>query len=170
MGEPTSPSPRSVPDRRQAGTDDDTTAELHAAVARRLERQDHRYTRGRRHLVETLARVARPVTLPQIASHARELPQSSAYRNLEVLERCGVIIRIAGSADHAHFELAEPLVDHHHHLVCVSCGSLQDVHLDEELEALVDAELAQAAAAAGFTPTSHSLDLHGYCHNCEPDQ
>ncbi|MDH4278783.1 MAG: transcriptional repressor [Acidimicrobiia bacterium] len=170
MGAPTSPSSRSAPGRRQAEADDDTMVDLHAAVARRLERHDHRYTPGRRHLVETLARVARPVTLPQISSHSDELPQSSAYRNLEVLERCGVISRIAGSADHAHFELAEPLVDHHHHLVCVSCGSLQDVHLDDELEALVDAELAQAAAAAGFTPTNHSLDLHGYCHNCEPDR
>ncbi len=148
--------------------DEAQMADLHAAVGRRLERHDHRYTRGRRHLVETLARVARPVTLPQIAAHADELPQSSAYRNLEVLERCGVITRIAGTADHAHFELAEPLVDHHHHLVCLGCGSLEDVHLDQELEKMVDAELAQAAASARFTPTHHSLDLHGYCHDCEP--
>jgi len=144
--------------------------ELHEAVARQLERHDHRYTRGRRHLVETLARIARPVTLPQIADHATELPQSSAYRNLEVLERCGVIARIAGSADHAHFELAEPLIDHHHHLVCLACGALEDIHLDHGLEAQVDAELSRAADAAGFTPTHHSLDLHGYCRDCEPER
>lgn len=170
MGAPTSPSPRSAPNLRHTGLDDDSMGDLHAAVARRLERHDHRYTRRRRHLVETLARAARPVTLPQIASHSDELPQSSAYRNLEVLERCGVVSRIAGTADHAHFELAEPLVEHHHHLVCVACGSLEDVHLDQELETLVDAELAQAAAAAGFTPTHHSLDLHGFCQDCEPEQ
>ncbi len=167
MGAPTGPSRRSTSSRRHSGPDEATIDDLHAAVARRLERHDHRYTRGRRHLVETLARVARPVTLPQLADHADDLPQSSAYRNLEILERCGVISRIAGTADHAHFELAEPLVDHHHHLVCVSCGSLQDVHLDEAVEALVDAELAGAAAAAGFTPSHHSLDLHGFCNDCE---
>ncbi len=170
MGSATNPAHRPSPSEADPGPDDEVLTELHDAVARRLERHDHRYTRGRRHLVETLARVARPVTLPQLADHTDDLPQSSAYRNLEILERCGVISRIAGAADHAHFELAEPLVDHHHHLVCVGCGSVQDVHLDEQLEALVDAELAQAAASAGFTPTHHSLDLHGYCQDCEPDR
>ena len=155
--DPTSPGPSS-PDR----------TELHAAVARRLDRHDYRYTQGRRLLVEALVRAGRPVTLPQIAADNRSLPQSSAYRNLELLERCGVISRITSTADHAHFELAEPLVDHHHHLVCLTCGTLEDVHLDHELEHRIDVELARAAATAGFSPSHHRLDLHGYCNDCEP--
>ena len=141
--------------------------DLHAMVGARLARHDYRYTSGRRRLVEALAGAGRPVTLSDIASSAPDLPLSSTYRNLEVLERSGVVNRISIRGDRAHFELAEPLLSHHHHLVCVACGAIEDVHLDDELESLVDRNLAEAARRAAFTPLRHLLDLHGYCFRCE---
>ncbi len=134
----------------------------------RLSRHDCRYTRGRRRLVEALAGAGHPVTLAEIASSAPDLPVSSTYRNLEVLERAGVVNRISIRGDRAHFELAEPLLSHHHHLVCVACGSIEDMQLDDELEDLVDRNLAEAARQAAFTPLRHLLDLHGHCSKCEP--
>ena len=134
----------------------------------RLARHDHRYTPGRRRLVEALANAGRPVTLSEIASTAPDLPVSSTYRNLEMLERSGVVNRISIRGDRAYFELAEPLLSHHHHLVCVACGAIEDIHLDDELEDLVDRNLAEAARRAAFTPLRHLLDLHGHCASCEP--
>ena len=134
----------------------------------RLARHDNRYTPGRRRLVEALANAGRPVTLPEIASTAPDLPVSSTYRNLEMLERSGVVNRISIRGDRAYFELAEPLLSHHHHLVCVACGAIEDIHLDDELEDLVDRNLAEAARRAAFTPLRHLLDLHGHCSKCEP--
>ena len=134
----------------------------------RLARHDNRYTPGRRRLVEALANAGHPVTLPEIASTAPDLPVSSTYRNLEVLERSGVVNRISIRGDRAYFELAEPLLSHHHHLVCVACGAIEDIHLDDELEDLVDRNLAEAARRAAFTPLRHLLDLHGHCASCEP--
>ena len=40
------------------------------------------------------------------------LPQSSAYRNLAVLEACGVVHRVAGTDELARFERAEDLTEH----------------------------------------------------------
>ena len=74
--------------------------------------------------------------------------------------------RISIRGDRAYFELAEPLLSHHHHLVCVACGAIEDVRLDDDVEALVDQSLAEAASRAGFTPLRHSLDLHGHCSDC----
>ncbi len=142
--------------------------DLHAMVRVRLSRHDCRYTRGRRRLVEALAAAGHPVTLTEMASSAPDLPVSSIYRNLEVLERAGVVNRISIRGDRAHFELAEPLLPHHHHLVCVACGSIEDVRLDDELEDLVDRTLAEAARRAAFTPLRHLLDLHGHCSRCVP--
>ena len=141
-------------------------AELHTQVSSRLTRHDHRYTGGRRRLVEALAASTRPVTLPEIVAATPDLAQSSAYRNLDVLEQCGVIRRISVGGDHSHFELAEPLLGHHHHLICVDCGVIEDIQLDDKLEQVVDHGLASAARAAGFTPLHHSLDLHGQCPRC----
>ena len=143
--------------------------ELHAMVTARLARHDCRYTEGRRRLIEALAGAGRPVTLPEIASSAPDLPLSSAYRNLEVLERAGVVNRITSGAERAHFELGEPLLSHHHHLVCVACGTIEDVELDEEFEKMVDRSLAEVARRAEFTPLRHMLDLHGHCSDCTLD-
>ena len=141
--------------------------ELHALVGARLGHHDCRYTDGRRRLVEALAGAGQPVTLPDIVAAAPDLAPSSVYRNLDVLERFGVVSRISIGGDHAHFELAEPLRSHHHHLVCVGCGAIEDFHLDDDFEELVDRRLSEAAKRAGFTPLHHSLDLHGHCAGCE---
>ncbi len=151
--------------RRGAGSDSGNT-DLHDAVSLRLARHDYRYTNARRRLVDVIAAAGQPVTLPDIVVAAPELAPSSIYRNLHVLERSGVVNRITAGGDHAYFEFAEPLLSHHHHLVCVACGSIEDVFLDDELEAVVDRSLAELASRSGFTPSHHSLDLHGRCANC----
>ena len=134
----------------------------------RLASHDYRYTAGRRRLVDALASAGHPVTLPEIASLAPDLPLSSSYRNLDVLERSGVVSRISIRGDRAHFELAEPLLSHHHHLVCLVCGTVEDIHLDAEVEHLIYLNLLAAAQRAAFTPLRHMLDLHGHCSKCEP--
>lgn len=141
-------------------------ATLHDHVANQLTQHDQRYTSGRRQLVETLSGIGNPATLPDILQAAPDLTQSSAYRNLDVLERSGVIRRLTTAHDHAHYELAEPLLGHHHHLICVQCESIADVHLDHDTEELVLSRLHSAAQAQGFTPIDHTLDLHGICKSC----
>lgn len=149
-----------------AAAADPPNTDLHDAVGMRLARHDYRYTSGRRRLVDVIAAAGQPVTLPDIVVAAPELAPSSVYRNLDVLERSGVVDRIASSGDYAYFEFAEPLLSHHHHLICIDCGAIEDVRLADDLEALVDQSLAEAANRAGFTPLRHSLDLHGYCARC----
>lgn len=140
--------------------------ELHTQISNKLAQQDHRYTRGRKQLVEVLAQAGQPMTLPDIVAADPKMARSSAYRNLDVLVRCGAIRRINSGGEYAHFELAEPLLGHHHHLICISCGSIEDVHLDGDIEHLVDKSLSEIADRTGFTPTHHSLDLHGHCAHC----
>lgn len=140
--------------------------DVHREAARCLAAVGHRYTRGRRDLVAVLASAKRPLTLPEIVEAAANLPQSSAYRHLASLEVGGVVRRISVGADRARFELAEPLLSHHHHLICVACGDVGDVHLAGALEEAVDAALDAAAREVGFTPSHHVLDLYGHCSNC----
>src|SRR5205814_2363608 len=81
------------------------------------------YTRNRRTLVEALDESDRPVSIPELLGERRDLAQSSAYRNLAVLERAGVVRRIVTSDEFARYELAEDLTEHHHHLICSVCGA-----------------------------------------------
>ena len=151
---------------RQGAEDRGFLSELHAQIGSKLAQQGHRYTNGRQELVEILVLTGQPMTLPDIVEADPNLAQSSAYRNLDILVRCDVIRRINAGGDHAYFELAESLLGHHHHLICLSCGSIEDVQFDSEIEHLVDKSLSEIAAQTGFTPTTHSLDLHGHCAEC----
>ncbi|MGI9621706.1 MAG: Fur family transcriptional regulator [Acidimicrobiales bacterium] len=145
----------------------DAADDIHNRVRAGLAREDQRYTTSRRQLVALLVRAERPVTLPELLDMDPELPQSSAYRNLEVLERTGLVRRISAGADHAHYELAEPLVGHHHHLICLGCGKVLDIRLDDAFEASIDKELERVGRLADFTPSHHNVDLYGNCSDCQ---
>ena len=95
------------------------------------------------------------------------LAQSSAYRNLVVLEEVGIVTRIVTNDDFARYELAEHLTHHHHHLICSSCGDVTDFALDDKAEAGLDKALHKIADEVGFTVEAHRLDLVGTCSNCD---
>jgi Fur family transcriptional regulator, ferric uptake regulator len=50
---------------------------------------------------------------------------------------------------------------HHHHLVCESCGSVQEVEA-EQIESWVKA----VARRTGFVVTGHTADVYGVCRDC----
>jgi Fe2+ or Zn2+ uptake regulation protein len=145
-----------------AGDDD-----LHATAAARLKRDQQRYTTGRRALVDALAGAVRPVTMPELQRGHPDLALSSAYRNLAVLERAGVVRRIVTSDEHARFELAEDLTGHHHHLICGACGRVDDFTVSSQLERSLESALARIVEGTGFRPDHHRLDLVGTCSDCE---
>ena len=142
-----------------------STAELNRAVTDQLAVHDLRYTAVRRRLVDELRRAEGPVTLPQILESATDLAQSSAYRNLSLLEEAGVVRRLVHGGDHAHFELAEELTEHHHHLICDVCGAVVDFTLGAELERRLESTFAATADDVGFTPTHPVVAVYGTCHN-----
>lgn len=140
--------------------------DLHRLIEGRLRRVDQRYTGGRRAIVELLVDAGRPVSISDIASSLPDLPRSSAYRHLVDLQSAGVVRRIAASDEFARFELDEHLTEHHHHLICTTCGKVLDVTPSGAFERTVSRQLSGLAAAHGFTPTSHLLDVLGTCTSC----
>lgn len=139
---------------------------LHDAIGVRLAALDQRYTRLRRVLVETLAASARPLTIPEILAAAPELPQSSAYRNVTALIEAGAVRRIAGPDDHGRFELAEEFSSHHHHLVCATCGKVEDLAPSERLERALGETVRSLADVHGYQVTEHRVELFGLCPEC----
>lgn len=142
------------------------SADLHATVATRLRRGSERYTAGRRALVDALAGADRPPSIPDLLGSTPGLAQSSAYRNLAVLERAGVVRRIVTTDEFARFELAEDLTEHHHHLICTACGGVEDFTVSRQLERSLETALARATTGTGFEAEHHRLDLLGTCAAC----
>jgi Fe2+ or Zn2+ uptake regulation protein len=158
--------PRSATDGPTDVRADDVDADVHATAAQRLRAAGLRYTASRRRVVTVLAGTDRPLTIPDILEHDGSLAQSSAYRNLGELIGAGVVHRIVSGDEFSHYELAEDLTHHHHHLVCTRCGRVEDFAPSDRLEAALHAALGDVARDAGFTMELHRLDVVGVCPAC----
>lgn len=141
--------------------------DLHDRTRRRLEARRQRYTGGRRSLVDVLQAAGRPVSIPQILDRARDLSQSSVYRNLRVLEQAGVVRRlVTARGDAARFELSEVFTTHHHHLVCRDCGAIEDFPAPPRLERALGRVVDEVSRSGGFRADHHRVDLLGTCADC----
>lgn len=138
----------------------------HDEIATRLRAIGQRYTSNRRAIVDTLGKGSNPQTIPGILKANTSLALSSLYRNLAVLEKAGVVHRIVTTDEFSHYELTEDLTSHHHHLICVSCGRVEDFTASPNLEQSAETALQKAAAKAGFSIRSHRLDVLGICRDC----
>lgn len=142
------------------------STDLHATASARLRVDGQRYTARRRALVDLLAEVDQPCTIPQLLELGSGMAQSSVYRNLAVLERAGVVHRIMTTDEFGRYELAEDLTEHHHHLICETCGDVTDFTLPADAEADLEAALKRVARRTSFQAQHHRLDLVGTCPRC----
>ncbi len=139
---------------------------LHLLAEQRVREAELVYTKGRRQLVELLADLSRPVTMPELIEHQPRLTLSSMYRNMTDLETAGVVQKVIGGDEHTRYELAEDLIGHHHHTICTQCGAVDDFVIPARNERALDATLERALKESGFRPTGHRLDVVGICIAC----
>jgi Fe2+ or Zn2+ uptake regulation protein len=86
------------------------------------------------------------------------LHRATIYRTLDRLVDDGLLIRTNLGADGSQYEIAH---DHHHHLVCESCGRVEHVSDDTVRYAIERIE-----ADSGFELTGAHLSLQGRCSAC----
>jgi Fe2+ or Zn2+ uptake regulation protein len=79
------------------------------------------------------------------------------YATLELLEQLGMVRRV----QRAGTTLFDPRIEPHHHLVCTTCGSVED--LESQLDT---SALERAAARNGFESARVEALVHGRCRVC----
>lgn len=84
----------------------------------------------------------------------------TAYRTLELFEDLGFIQKIQFEDNVARYELISE-DEHHHHLICINCGNVEDVEVDEET--LVN----QIKIKSEFKIQRHALEFFGFCLKCQ---
>lgn len=141
--------------------------DVHSFIGGRLHDLGQRYTSGRRTLVDVLGRAGRPLTTAELVASRRGLSQSTTYRNLALLEQAGVVHKVIGGDEFTRYELAEELTGrHHHHLVCVRCGAVEDFEAPGKVERGLADAIGHLTEGTGFRTEAHRLDLLGTCANC----
>lgn len=129
---------------------------------------DAGYRRGgaRRAVIELLARGHCAMTASEIEdrlkAEGRAVGRASVYRTLEQLDALHLVSRLDVGQGTARYEAALPSGDHHHHLVCDTCGKVQPFE-DPELEETIE-RIAERVSA--FRVGEHDVVLHGECATC----
>ncbi len=140
---------------------------LEQTVEQHLATEDVRFTRGRRATVQAIAGAGGPRTAAEIQAELGDvIPLSSLYRSLSVLTDSGVLVAQHDSDGIMRFELAEWLAGHHHHFVCVSCGTAVDVIPNPDQEHAIERLIEEMATVNGFAVTGHRFEIEGRCTSC----
>src|SRR3954468_23285788 len=120
-----------------------------------------RATPQRQALLKTIESWRGAFTVGELHERTRRgeprLGLATTYRTVELLREAGTIRPLAGSEPRLYVH-CHP--GHHHHLVCVSCGDVEETELcgapSEQL----------LAKRYGFVAASHELEIYGTCARC----
>lgn len=144
------------------------TIDVQVEIRQRLREHEIRYTNGRQSVVKALQRAGGPRSAAELHQKLKAIPLSSLYRSLAVLDEAGVLRKHHDADGVARFELAEWLAGHHHHLVCMDCGLVEDVSLDDPTEQILHNIAQHVAATTGYQLTGHVIEVEGVCTGCQP--
>lgn len=129
---------------------------------RRLQSRRFKLTKPRRQVIETLFAQHRAMTAAELFAllEDQEASLASIYRTLELL----VELELAETTAHPGAEqryLACSL-DHHHHVICDSCGRVTELE-----ECVLGPFEALVEERTKFTIEGHTLEFHGRCAACQ---
>jgi len=101
--------------------------------------------------------------LADAAARDVHVGRATVFRTLDLLATRGQLERIdLPSGGHAYVACAPQ--EHHHHVVCRTCGKSTEVE-DSGLQAVV----REIGARSGYRIESHRLELFGLCPKHRPD-
>jgi Fur family ferric uptake transcriptional regulator len=126
-----------------------------------LNSHSQRITAPRLEILSILKSSKNPLTISEIHSQITnsKTDLATVYRTLNLFADLKIVSQIDFKDDFMRYEL---IFDrhHHHHIVCRTCGKVENV------EACILGELEKMLAQKGYTDLTHSLEFFGVCESC----
>jgi Fe2+ or Zn2+ uptake regulation protein len=105
----------------------------------------------------------KPLTVLEIFNGVNKkkasIDKTTIYRILTSFVELGIVKGINLGDRELRYELSN--CNHHHHLVCESCGNIEDIELCE------DSLVKEVQKQSSFKVQSHSLEFFGICKHCQ---
>lgn len=95
-----------------------------------------------------------------VRGRLRGISRTTVYRVLETLVGIGVVLKISNPESKARYDAN---AERHHHIHCIHCQKIQDVHNPAICLSQMPAE-----TEAGFTVLDYSINFSGVCPDCMP--
>jgi len=96
-----------------------------------------------------------------LRGEGRRVGIASVYRVLDQLTELRLVHRVDLADGVSRYEPAQPGGEHHHHLVCGSCGKVEPFD-----DAPLERALSRVAGDRGYALEQHDVVLHGACGEC----
>jgi len=92
----------------------------------------------------------------------KDLGQATVYRTLQIFTEVNITSKHDFDDGKSRYEISSNSDRHnHHHLICLACGSIEEVNLDlmENLENTISNKY-------NFSIVDHNVKVYGYCKKC----
>ena len=119
-------------------------------------------TKARQAVFELLLEPGPQAMRDLVKKAAGRIDRASVYRNVAIFEKVGIVHRIYIGWKYK-LELSDEFVAHHHHLSCLKCGKVVDIHDDALIEAFIDKITRQF----NFQARRHQMEIDGLCSTCQ---
>jgi Fur family peroxide stress response transcriptional regulator len=117
----------------------------------------------RRTILEVLAGRTDHPTADQVFAAVRvrlpDVSRTTVYRVLDTLVRLGLAVKTAHTGASVRFD---PRTERHHHLTCMACDRVIDLHAPE-----LDGLRLPDTSRLGFEVDDFSLHIRGLCADCK---
>jgi Fur family ferric uptake transcriptional regulator len=97
----------------------------------------------------------------RLKKKGKKVSLATIYRTLNLLVKSGLVSEIDLGENHSHYEL-EIVKSAHGHMVCLSCGRVQEFSDDKVLSML-----NKIGQESGFKTDKFSIQVFGYCKSCQ---
>ncbi|HEY9889280.1 MAG TPA: transcriptional repressor [Candidatus Obscuribacterales bacterium] len=134
-----------------------------------LNQEGFRFTDQRQKILDVIRNTANGKHLSaediyqQLAEEGEKIGISTIYRALHLMVNLGLLRELALSEERKFYELCNPLISAHHHLVCVQCGKVQEFE-DASILKLGSNE----ALNRGFSLLDCQFTVYAICADCIP--
>ncbi len=120
-----------------------------------------RVTPQRQVVLDAIAGLDAAFTPLELFDRARQrdpqLGLATVYRTVELLRETGSLRQLVHDGRPSYVRCHS---GHHHHLVCTSCGTV------EETELCAAPSAAELRRRHGFSAQDHQVDIYGLCERC----
>jgi Fe2+ or Zn2+ uptake regulation protein len=91
----------------------------------------------------------------------KKFNEVTVYRIISCFEKCGLLRKVDLRKESVFFEINE---DHHHHMVCMKCGLVEEFEEGSDIEKILKKVVSGSREFKNIK--EHSLELFGYCKTC----
>ncbi len=117
-------------------------------------------TPARLAILKVLFKIKHPLMLQDMHKNLKNIDLVTLYRTLGSFEKNGLIRRVDLHKDAIYYELN---IEHHHHIVCIKCGLVEDFKLCN-INHLTKKIITKSLNFKKIN--EHSFELFGICNAC----